>query len=360
MKQPLASSQNLRTSQPDVKVIVSVLFFLIVLIAGLMYVKWIPYYHKAFTAATEHSIGASIVSGTAASAPTPSWETAWAYAKAYYKSVWQAAVLGIVLGSLVQVLIPKQWLIRTLGKATFGSTAIAGIASIPGMMCTCCAAPLVVGLRKRNVSVGAALAFWLGNPTLNPATLIFMTFVLNWKFTVLRLIFGLLLVFGVSYFANRFAPQAELPLEIEKTQNSNNMEDTRPIWLRWLSTVWKLTLSIVPAYIIAVLLLGAFRAWLLPSVGGIASFGFLAIIAFSIAGMLFVIPTAGEIPIIQTMMSFGLGPGPAAALLITLPSVSLPSLLMVGKSLPTRVLVFVASSIVILGIMCGIVGSWIL
>lgn len=359
VNQQPSSLQNLRTSRPDKKVIISVAIFLAVLIAGLMYVKWIPYYHKAFTAAANHSIGASIVSGTADSAPAPSWETAWSYFKAYYKSVWQAAVLGILLGSLVQVLIPRQWLIRTLGKATFGSTAIAGIASVPGMMCTCCAAPLTVGLRKRNVSVGAALAFWLGNPTINPATLIFMTFVLGWKFTILRLIFGILLVFGVSYFANRFVPQAELPKEIETSQNSN-IEDNRPIWLRWLGTVWKLTLSIVPAYIIAVLLLGAFRAWLLPNVGGMESYGILIIIALSIAGMLFVIPTAAEIPIIQTMMSFGLGTGPAAALLLTLPSVSLPSLLMLGKSFPARVLVFVASSVVILGILCGIVGSLIL
>jgi uncharacterized membrane protein YraQ (UPF0718 family) len=359
VNQQLASAQNLNTSRPDKKVIFSVAIFLIVAVAGLMYVKWVPYYHKAFTAAAKHSIGASIISGTTAVAPSPSWETAWSYAKAYYKSVWQAAVLGILLGSLVQVLIPKQWLIRTLGKATFGSTALAGIASVPGMMCTCCAAPLAVGLRKRNVSVGAALAFWLGNPTINPATLVFMTFVLNWKFTILRIIFGVLLVFGVSHFANRFASEAALPKEIEKSQNTYT-EEVRPIWLRWLNTVWKLTLTIVPAYVIAVLLLGAFRAWLFPSIGETAANGILTIIGLSIAGMLFVIPTAGEIPIIQTMMSFGLGTGPAAALLVTLPSVSLPSLLMVGKSLPIRVLLFVACSVVVLGILCGIVGSWIL
>jgi len=354
MNQQLASSVR-----PNRKVMLSVALFLVILVAGLAYVKWVPYYHKAFSAAENHSIGASIVSGSEAVAPAPSWSAAWSYAVTYYKAVWKAAVFGILLGSLVQVLIPKQWLVRALGKATFGSTAIAGIASIPGMMCSCCAAPLAVGLRKQNVSVGAALAFWLGNPTINPATLIFMLFVLGWEFTVLRLVFGLLLVFGVSYFANRFAKDTALPEEISKSQSSM-LEDNRPIWLRWLNSVWKLTLNIVPAYFIAVLVLGAFRAWLFPSVGEMGSFGILAIIALSIAGMLFVIPTAAEIPIVQTMMSFGMGPGPAAALLITLPSVSLPSLLMIRKSFPARVLAFVAASVVVLGILCGIVGSWVL
>ncbi|VEC02904.1 FIG006303: protein yraQ [Klebsiella pneumoniae] len=45
----------------------------------------------------------------------------------------------------------------------------------------------------------------------------------------------------------------------------------------------------------------------------------------AIAGCLFVIPTAAEIPIVQTMMLAGMGTAPALALLITLPAVSVPS-----------------------------------
>jgi hypothetical protein len=73
--------------------------------------------------------------------------------------------------------------------------------------------------------------------------------------------------------------------------------------------------------------------------------------------MLFVIPTAAEIPIVQTLMSFGLGAGPAAALVLTLPAVSLPSLLMVRKAFPARVLVFVAAAVVVVGIVGGITAA---
>jgi len=51
-----------------------------------------------------------------------------------------------------------------------------------------------------------------------------------------------------------------------------------------------------------------------------------------VAGLLFVIPTAGEVPIVQAMLSLGMAAGPAAALLMTLPPVSLPSLAMVARS----------------------------
>lgn len=75
----------------------------------------------------------------------------------------------------------------------------------------------------------------------------------------------------------------------------------------------------------------------------------------AIAGTLFVIPTAGEIPIVQTLMALGLGVGPAAALLTTPPPVSLPSLVMLGKSIPVRVLIFIAVSVMLLGVLSGAV-----
>lgn len=76
------------------------LFFLVV-IAGLWYVKWQPYYGKAFTAAETHSIGKSIL----AQADANPWQAAWDYAMVYFLAVWKAAVLGVILGSLIQVLI---------------------------------------------------------------------------------------------------------------------------------------------------------------------------------------------------------------------------------------------------------------
>jgi hypothetical protein len=60
------------------------------------------------------------------------------------------------------------------------------------------------------------------------------------------------------------------------------------------------------------------------------------------AGTLFVIPTAGEVPIIQVLQQFGLGSASAAALLITLPAVSLPSLAMLARTLPLRVVMVLA------------------
>src|SRR5579862_4159257 len=148
--------------------------FVLIAVVGLFYVKWFPYYNRAFVAASQHSIGKSILMGTAARAPEPSWQAALDYAIAYGKAIWQAMVLGLLLGSALQEFAPRAWIARVLGQASFRSAALGGLLAIPSMMCTCCAAPVVIGLRRANASAAATTAFWLGNTVLNPATLIFM------------------------------------------------------------------------------------------------------------------------------------------------------------------------------------------
>ncbi len=189
------------------------LFFLVLFI-GLWYVKWQPYYGKAFTAAQTHSIGNSIL----ANAQDNPLRAALDYAAVYFLAVWKAAVLGVLLGSLIQVLIPRDWLLRTLGQPRFRGTLLGALFSLPGMMCTCCAAPVAAGMRRQSVSMGGALAFWLGNPLLNPATLVFMGFVLGWQFALIRVAAGLVMVVGIASLVQRFVADTPAPALPEAAQ----------------------------------------------------------------------------------------------------------------------------------------------
>lgn len=336
--------------------ILHVLAFAMVFIIGVWYVKWNPYYHKAFLAAGKHSIGASIVSGQSAMPPTPSWNAAWGYAITYFKAVWQAVILGLLLGSLVQVLLPEKWIQKAFGKMGFKSTLLAGMAGIPSMMCTCCAAPVVVGLRQRKSSVGAGVAYWLGNPVLNPATIIFMGFVLSWKLALVRVIAGIIMVFGIGYLANKIGTEQNFTIDIPV----NEEVPEGKLFRRWMRALWPLVRDTIPAYFIVVLILGAVRAWLFPAINPAWANSFLAIVGFALAGTLFIIPTAAEIPIVQSLFSFGLGVGPGVALLLTLPAVSLPSLIMVKRVFPLRVLVCVAGLVAVAGILAGTLAMVIL
>ena len=293
------------------------LFFLVVIV-GLWYVKWQPYYGKAFSAAETHSIGKSIL----AQADANPLKAAWDYAVVYFLAVWKAAVLGVLLGSLIQVLIPRDWLLRTLGQSRFQGTLLGAIFSLPGMMCTCCAAPVAAGMRKQQVSMGGALAFWMGNPLLNPATL-----VQKW----------------VKEAATQ--PVAVPAAPSEATQGG--------FFSRWLQALWTLFWNTIPVYILAVLVLGAARVWLFPHADGVVDNTLFWVIAMAIAGCLFVIPTAAEIPIVQTMMLAGMGTAPALALLITLPAVSVPSLIMLRKAFPAKALWLTGGLVALCGAIVG-------
>ncbi len=78
----------------------------VIALGGLFYVKWLPYYHKALVASASHSIGRSILMGTAAQAPPPSWQAALDYSLAYGRAIWQAMVLGLLLGAALQEFAP--------------------------------------------------------------------------------------------------------------------------------------------------------------------------------------------------------------------------------------------------------------
>jgi uncharacterized protein len=329
--------------------------FVLVAVIGLFYVKWSPYYHRAFVAAGTHSIGHSILTGTAAAPQPVSWQAALDYATAYGRAIWQAMVLGLLLGSAVQTLLPAHWVARLLGQAGLRSVAAGGLLALPGMMCTCCAAPVVVGLRERQASQGAAVAFWLGNSVLNPATLVFMGFVLGWHWTALRLVLGVILVFGGGWLVDLTATSTERAAARGRLDALTSVPLPQgSAFGRWLELLAKMTLRLVPEYIVLVLLLGAARAWLFPHIGPEVDNAIAWILAFALVGTLFVIPTAGEVPIVQAMLSFGVAAGPAAALLMTLPPVSVPSLAMTARALGRRVVAMMVLMVFAVGVAGGL------
>jgi uncharacterized membrane protein YraQ (UPF0718 family) len=217
---------------------------------------------------------------------------------------------------------------------------------------------VVVGMRRAKSSVGSAVAFWLANPLLNPATLVFTGFVLGWQWVGLRLVFALLVVFGLAYLVERVMGGAKAaPGDIGLAGPTAVPEPTDGFFLRWGRELWRLSIRLLPEFMIIVLALGAARAWLFPVMpaGGGNDVQWIAFLA--IAGTAFIVPTAGEVPIVQSLMALGLGSGPAAALLVTLPAVSVPAAVMVSRVLPQRVVWFVAAGVALSGLACGLVGT---
>ena len=341
----------------------------VVLAAGLLtWAKWWPYSVRIPKTADTHVLGNSIITGTDQVPPGFSLTSGLSFAHTYFLAIWPALVAGLVIGAAVTVLVPKTWLMRALGTDGRASTLRGGLFSVPTMMCSCCAAPVVVSLRRRGASTGASVAFWVGNPALNPAVLAFCFFVLGWQWTALRAVAGVLLVMGVVAFTRtRFAGMngmagmrgtggslavdtSPVSTAVNSENNNENAEETRPLTVRFVAALTSLSLRLVPEYLVLVVVLGALRGPLFT--GGIGmQAGVLAVLVFALAGVLLPIPTAGEIPAIAALLALGVSAPVAAALLITLPALSVPSLVMVRRAFPARVLGATTAGVLALGLM---------
>lgn len=182
------------------------------------------------------------------------------------------------------------------------------------------------------------MAFLIGNPVLNPAVLIFIAFVLSWQFAIARLVLGIVLVMLIAWYANRVGGAASVPFEAPSPSPIEQGASLSSLAVAWLRAFWSEIYAIVPGYVVIVLLLGFARAWLFTPTLTLANDGILALLVLAIVGTLFVIPTGGEVPIIQTLMALGMGVAPAIALLVTLPTLSLPTTYIVRRVFPVRIL----------------------
>lgn len=182
-----------------------VLVLLVIFAAGLAWAKWIPYTQKAVHLSHAGSwSGAPLFADSGKPGAAPSLSGSWDFTWAYIQAVWKGFLVALLVAAAFDSLVPRTWLLRVMNRRTrLGQAAAGGVAGLPSLMCTCCAAPLAVGLRRRGVSTTAALAYWLANPLLNPAVLAFLFLVLPWRFGVVRLIVGAAVVFAATVLVAR-------------------------------------------------------------------------------------------------------------------------------------------------------------
>jgi uncharacterized membrane protein YraQ (UPF0718 family) len=276
-----------------------------------MWAKWMPYGAKALRAQrTHHWSGSSILTvGGVRAGDGPTWHAATTFFYAYFLSIWQALVAALLISASVQALTPRSWLPRMLNRRRLISSAVAGgVASMQSMMCTCCAAPVAVTLRRNGVARAAAIAYWLGNPLLNPAVLVFLFFVAPWQWTLTRMVVGVAAVLGVAVsvgLVTRARGSGQPPPEAVAASGDGESVSRH---LRFVRALLRLCVLLLPEYAVMVLLVGAFRGWLL-TLTRLPHQGLLIVVLAAVVGTLIVIPTAGEIPILQGLALLGVSSG---------------------------------------------------
>ena len=259
------------------------------------------------------------------------------------------------------------------------------VASVSGAIlavCSCTVLPLFTGIREKGAGLGPAIAFLYSSPAINILAMTYSMNLLGYDLGVARIIgavgfafviglivaavfhkeeerrvraaedaeafayddgsrvrpgyqnlayFGVLiaiLVYGTAKMPTIVKYAGEvllLALLIHLVKRWFTREEIRT----WFSETWRMVKMILPVLLIGVFLVGVVKE-LIPSdviaryVGG-NTIGGNAIA--SVSGALMYFATLTEVPIVKGLLELGMGKGPALALMLAGPALSLPSMI---------------------------------
>ncbi len=295
-------------------------------------------------------------------------------------------VPALFIAGAIAVFIQKDKVLKYLGSDAkkHVSYAIASVSGAILAVCSCTILPLFAGIRKRGAGLGPAITFLFSGPAINIAAMFLTISVLGYQIGLARIISAILLSILVGLtMALIFREKTEKGnLMIQKEGGANvsgktialffslmigvlivnglQIEKSPKYWLmgtltlgvivvaglkfakelrnQWLNEVWSFSKLILPLLFAGVFIAG-FIMPLLPEeiitnlVGNNTIIGNLIA---SIFGAFMYFSTLTEIPILQALIAKGMHSGPALALLLAGPSLSLPNMLVVRGVLGTK------------------------
>jgi uncharacterized membrane protein YraQ (UPF0718 family) len=276
------------------------------------------------------------------------------------------------------------------------------VASVSGTVlavCSCTVLPLFGGIYKRGAGLGPAVAFLYSGPAINVLAIVYTASLIGYDIGIARAVasiafsflVGILMVF---IFRKDEAKKAE-------TQAFAIMEDeeAKPLWQQALFVgdlvaililaVNKLWIFVGLAFVVLLVILWRFFTkeetinwlketahftrmifpWLLFGVFLAGMIGYLiptALVAkyiggnglganfgSAIFGTLMYFATLTEVPIVRSLTDLGMGKGPALALLLTGPALSLPSILALRSIMGWKKSLTYAGLVTVLGAFTG-------
>ena len=262
-------------------------------------------------------------------------------------------LLGFLMAGLLHVFVPSNFFERHLAKENFKSVLLAALIGVPLPLCSCGVIPTAISLRKDGASRGATVSFMISTPQIGVDSIIATYSMMGLPFAIVRPLAALLTSIAGGAVTTWFSKDEIIVRQNCSCENKDNrrnklVELMKYSFIDLVQNIGKwLVIGLIIGTLITVLIPDSFFANLnLPSI-------VTMLIVLAIAVPMYVCST-GSIPIAAALMLKGLSPGSALVLLIAGPGVSIASLLVVGKSLGKKQLLFYLGSIIFGSIISGL------
>ncbi len=279
------------------------------------------------------------------------------------------------------------------------SYSVASVSGAVLAVCSCTVLPLFAGIYKRGAGLGPAIAFLFSGPAINVLAIVYSAKLLGYDIGLARAIgaiaFSVIigLIMALIYRkeksqadAQAFAMLAADPpgksiwqqvlfvgtlVAILVFAASKNWIATGIflavlgiiLWrwfsrgeiVQWLKETLHFTRLIIPWLLVGVFVAGILTVVIPQSVvtryvgGNSLPANFIA----SFAGALMYFATLTEVPVIRAFMDLGMGKGPALALLLAGPALSLPSMLVIRNIMGTKKMLTYVGLVVIMATLTG-------
>lgn len=319
---------------------------------------------------------------------------------------------AFLLAGAIVTFISRETIIGYLGAAArkLSSFGIAAGGSFFVAACSCTVIPVSSGIYYGGAGIGAAFILLWVAPAANVLALVYTGSILGVQMVIFRLASALLMSFVVG-FVMAYAFYQEEKGRVSNIQISGGQLMTRQgvilllLLVAWLlapnyivskgpywqkAVVWAIGLIIVFVYawkfierdklkawgreswwfvrmIFPLLLAGVFlvgiigallpEQWIETWLGGSGlRQSFLA----TMIGAITYFATMTEAPFVDTLMNLGMGKGPALALLLTGPGISLPNWLAIARVFGTKKALVYVLTIIVLGTVVGWIAGFIL
>jgi uncharacterized protein len=300
------------------------------------------------------------------------WWMPVAQATSYLLNVWHATMLGILLSGLALTVLPA-YFESYVRRPGFTGSLFGAAFALPQPFCSCCSSVMAPSFVRGGASTTFLLSFIIGAPMLNVTTMLLALTLLPAPFAITRIVAGIVVTVLVTYLVARAADRwdgtrppikdlkpaadwirrlgaAYLRLfDLERIIRHRGVETPAQLIGAWLHASGRIALVLVPTlWVWSVIASAIFQA--LPSAFGN---NLTSVVLSAVVGTFFMISTWSEIPMALQLIQSGFT-GPAAALLVVLPAISLPCMMLLGGSLQRfRVVALLSIGVMIVGIAAG-------